>query len=246
MSDFSVINAEIREDAGKGASRRLRRQGKIPAILYGGDRDALSLTLDHDPILHASSNEAFYSSILELRVGEDRQQRVVLRDVQRHPFKLRIMHMDFQRISEKQVIRLSIPLHFDGEAESPAGRTSGVVIQHLLTEVEIAALPKDLPEFLEVDLSEMDTGDSVMLADIQLPEGVTIPSLAIGEEYNVQVAIAIHIKEDQGTGAAAAAEAEALAEEEGLEGEVPVVGEEEVEEGAEEEPGEESGEADAE
>ncbi len=222
MGDSTTIAAEVREDVGKGASRRLRRQGKIPAVIYGGDRDAVALTLDHDPILHASENEAFYSSVMDIRVGDGRRQSVVVRDVHRHPFKPLIMHVDFQRISEKEVLRISVPIHFIGEEDSPAGRAAGVIIQHQVTEVEVAALPKNLPEYLEVDLSEMEDGGSVNLSDIRLPEGVEIPVLATGDD--AVVANTVHVKESQGTGAAAEAEEEA-----GIEAaEVPVVGEEDA------------------
>jgi large subunit ribosomal protein L25 len=161
--------------------------------------------------MHAAENEAFYASILEIKVGKKLTQQAVVRDMHRHPFKPVIMHIDFLRVSEKQVLKMLVPVHFVGEEEPPAGRTAGVVIQHLVTEVEISALPKDLPEFVSIDLSEMDAGVSVMLSDIQLPEGVEIPALLAGEENDMQLANAIHIKEDQGTGAAAAAET-ALAE----------------------------------
>jgi len=141
----------------------------------------------------------------------------------RHPYKPVIMHIDFLRVSAEEYLKMLVPVHFMGEEDSPAGKTSGVVIQHLITEVEISALPKDLPEFVSIDLSEMDAGDSVMLSDIQLPEGVEIPALAVGEANDAQLANAIHIKEDQGTGVAAAAEAEAaLAEGELGEGAVLV------------------------
>jgi large subunit ribosomal protein L25 len=140
----------------------------------------------------------------------------------RHPYKPTIMHIDFMRVSAEEVLKISVPVHFAGEEESPAGKASGVVIQHQMTEVEIAALPKDIPEFLEVDLSEMEAGDSVMLSSIVLPEGVTIPVLEMeGDDNDAAVANAVHIKESQGTGAAAAADAEAaLAEGELGEGEL--------------------------
>ena len=141
------------------------------------------------------------------------------------------MHIDFMRVSAKEAIRMSVPLHFVGEEESPAGKASGVVIQHQLTDVEISALPKDLPEFIAVDLSRMDAGDAVMLSDIQLPEGVVITALE-GEAQDAAVANAIYISEDQGTGAAAAAEAEAAAADELAEAGAPTV-EEEPEEGEE-------------
>jgi large subunit ribosomal protein L25 len=235
MSETTTINVELRKDVGKGASRRLRREGKVPAVIYGGRKDPVSLTLQLNDLLHATENEAFYASILEIKIDEKTTQQAVVRDMHRHPYKPIIMHIDFLRVSAKEFLKMLVPVHFMGEAESPAGTTSGVVIQHLITEVEISALPKDLPEFVTIDLSEMDAGDSVMLSEIQLPEGVEIPALAMGEENDVQLANAIHIKEDQGTGVAAAAEAEAaLAEGELGEGAVLVDEEgEEGEEGAE-------------
>jgi large subunit ribosomal protein L25 len=210
MSDTNTIIAELREDVGKGASRRLRRQGKVPAVIYGGHRDPVELTLELESLLHASENEAFYASVLEIKVGDGRVQKAIVRDMHRHPYKPVIMHVDFMRVSAKEVIRMSVPVHFIGEEESPAGKASGVVIQHQMTEIEISALPKNLPEFIAVDLSNMDAGDVVMLSDIELPEGVELPALAVeGEENDAPVANAVHIKESQGTGAAAAAEAEA-------------------------------------
>ena len=231
MSDSNIITAEIRKDVGKGASRRLRRGGKVPAVIYGGDRDPVALTLDQDELLHAAEKEAFFSSVLEIQVGDKIRQQAVVRDMHRHPFKPLIMHIDFMRVSAKEAIRMSVPLHFVGEEESPAGKASGVVIQHQLTDVEISALPKDLPEFIAVDLSRMDAGDAVMLSDIQLPEGVVITALE-GEAQDAAVANAIYISEDQGTGAAAAAEAEAAAADELAEAGAPTV-EEEPEEGEE-------------
>ncbi|MCF6264830.1 MAG: 50S ribosomal protein L25/general stress protein Ctc [Xanthomonadales bacterium] len=205
--------AEIREDVGKGASRRLRRMGKLPAVLYGGDREPVSLVLEHDPILHLSDNEVFYSSILEITVADGRSQAVILRDLQRHPYKPLISHIDFQRVDESEELRLHVPIHFLNEDQSPASKTSGIIIQHNMTEVEILALPKNLPEALEVDLTELDIGDHIMLADINLPEGVTIPALALEDGSNAIVVSTITVKADQGTGAAAEAEAEAEAAE---------------------------------
>ena len=213
MTDFQTLAADLREDVGKGASRRLRHAGRIPAVIYGGEKDPVALTLEHREVWHAAENEAFFSSILEIRVGDGRSQQVVIRDMQRHPYKAAIMHVDFMRVSEKEELRMSLPLHFVGEENSPAGKESGVVIQHQLTEVEISALPKDLPEYIEVDLSGLEPGGAIMLAEIKVPDGVTLLSLTEDEESNVMVANAVHISEDQGTGAAAAAEAEAEAAE---------------------------------
>jgi len=239
MSEKTTIIAEIREDVGKGASRRLRKNGKVPAVIYGGHRDPVALTLQQQELLHHSENEAFYASVLEIQVADGRPPQAGVRDMQRHPFKPVIMHIDFMRVSAEEILRMSVPLHFVGEEKSPAGKASGVVIQHQMTDVEIAALPKDLPEFLSVDLSKMAAGDVVMLSDIVLPEGVSIPALTgAGEHHDAPIANAVHVKADQGTGAAAAAEAEAaLADELG---EIPAeeAGEEaseEAEDGGEQE-----------
>jgi len=234
MSEAFIINAEIREDAGKGASRRLRRTGKIPAVLYGGGKDPVNLSLDHKDILHDSNSESFYSSIMDVKVEDGRTQQVVVRDLQRHPFKMQILHMDFMRVSATEKLRMSVPLHFVGESKSPAGKAAGVVIQHQVIEVEVLALPKNLPEFIEVDLSELEAGDAVMLSDVPAPEGVEFVERQSGDDEHIMIANAIHISEDQGTGAAAAAEAEALAEEELEAGE--------LEEGEEGEEGDEEGE----
>ena len=199
MSVHHTIEAEFREDVGKGASRRLRREGKVPAIIYGGHRDPVALTLNHTALTRAAEHESFYASIIEIRVGDDISQQAVVRDLHRHPFKPVIMHIDFMRVSAGEVLTIAVPIHFVGEERSPAGKASGVVIQHHMTEVEIEALPKDLPEFLSVDLSGMSVGDAVMLSEISLPEGVSIPALEGGEENDAVVANAIHVKETQGT-----------------------------------------------
>lgn len=213
MSETFTIAAEIREDVGKGASRRLRREGKVPGVIYGGHRDPVALTMAQNELLHAAENETFSASILEIEVGDGRKQQAIVRDMQRHPFKPVILHIDFQRVSAEEKLRMSVPVHFAGEAESPAGKAAGVVIQHQITEVEILALPRNLPEFLVADLSKMDAGDFVLLSDLELPEGVEILALALeGEDHDFTVANAIHIREDQGEGVAAAEEAEKLLE----------------------------------
>ena len=222
MSETHIITAEIREDVGKGASRRLRREGKIPAVLYGGEKDAQALTLNHKDILHDAENESFYSSIMQIQVADGRTQDVVVRDMHRHPYKRHILHLDFMRVSATEVLRIAIPIHFINEEKSEAGKASGVVIQHQMTEVEIDALPKDLPEYIEVDLSGLEPGGAVMLSEISVPEGVEIVELAQEGDADIMIANAVHISESQGTGAAAAAEAEALAEEELEIGDTPL------------------------
>ncbi len=231
MTDSNVIHAEIREDVGKGASRRLRHQGKIPAVIYGGQKDPATLTLEHGPLMHAAANESFYSSILEIRIADGRAQKVVVRDVQHHPYKLQIMHLDFMRVSAEEILKISVPIHYINAEESEAGKTSGVIIQHLVTEVEIAALPANLPEFLEVDLTDLVDGGVVMLADIILPEGVEITTLSGDDDDETMIANTIHIKESQGTGAAAAEDAAAAEAE--LEAIGEAVEDEEAEEGEE-------------
>ena len=239
MSETTTIVAEFRGDVGKGASRRLRREGKVPAVIYGGHREPASLTVQQAELLHATENESFFSSILEIKVGKDLTQQAVVRDMQRHPFKPVIMHIDFMRVSAEETLRISVPIHYIGEDVSPAGKASGVVIQHQVTDVEIEALPRNIPEFLPVDLSEMDAGDSVMLSSIVLPEGVTIPQLEQeGDDNDMAIANAVHVKESQGSGAAAAAEEEAALAEGEL-GEVAEAGEDAGDEDAEE--GEEEG-----
>ena len=159
----------------------------------------MNITLNHTALARAAEHESFYASIIEIRVGDDISQQAVVRDLHRHPFKPVIMHIDFMRVSAGEVLTIAVPIHFVGEERSPAGKASGVVIQHHMTEVEIEALPKDLPEFLSVDLSGMSVGDAVMLSEISLPEGVSIPALEGGEENDAVVANAIHVKETQGT-----------------------------------------------
>lgn len=183
------VQTEFRETQGKGASRRLRHAGKVPAVLYGGDRAPINLQFDQLYLGRLTANEAFYTSILELVVG-DKTQKAVLRDLQRHPFKPIFMHLDFQRISDTEKLRMSVPLHFLNQEGSPAGKTGGVVILHELNAVEIYCLPKHLPEFIEVDLAELKIGDIVHLSDLKLPEGVEIPELALGKEHDIAVVTA--------------------------------------------------------
>ena len=238
MTDSNAILAEIREDVGKGASRRLRHQGKIPAVIYGGNVDPATLTLEHDPLMHAAKTESFYSSILEIKVADGRKQKVIVRDVHHHPYKAQIMHLDFLRVSAEEILRMSVPIHYTGEDESEAGKTSGVIIQHLVTEIEIAALPANIPEYLDVDLSGMEPGGVVMLSDIKLPEGVEITALTGDEEDEIMIANTAHIKESQGTGVAAAEEA--------AEAELEAMTEAGVDDDADEEPVEGDTEAEAE
>jgi large subunit ribosomal protein L25 len=206
MAKTHEIKVERRTDEGKGASRRLRHAAKIPAIVYGGSElKPVSIQIEHEAIWLASQHEWFYSSILDLSLGGD-VQKVLLRDMQRHPFKQQIMHLDFQRVNENEALRTSVPLHFVNEDTSPAGKSSEVVVTHELNDIEISCLPKDLPEFIEVDLSELDVGMILHMSDIKLPAGVSIPELKLGKEHDLAVVIAKHGKEEAEAAAPAAAE----------------------------------------
>src|ERR1700743_1823972 len=175
-TSFELV-AEFRETQGKGASRRLRHDGKVPAILYGGHLGARALTLSHQKLVLMLDNERFYSTILNLKVG-DQTQAAILKDVQRHPYKNAIVHVDFQRVEENEKIRISIPLHFTGASVSPGVKTQGGIGRHMRTEVERSCLPKDWPEFIEVDISGLSLNESVHLSQLKVPDGVVLVELA--------------------------------------------------------------------
>ncbi|HEY0310202.1 MAG TPA: 50S ribosomal protein L25/general stress protein Ctc [Luteimonas sp.] len=189
MANQHTIQATGRKDEGKGASRRLRHAGLVPAIVYGGKSAPASIQLEHEKTWLASQNEWFYSSILDLEV-DGKVESVLLRDLQRHPYKQRIMHIDFQRVDANQSLRTSVPLHFVNGEKSPAGKTAGVVIMHELTQVEVSCLPKDLPGNIEVDLSDLKAGDTVHLSQVKLPAGVELPQLKLGADHDVAVVVA--------------------------------------------------------
>ena len=191
MSDDFDLIAEIREDQGKGASRRLRHQGKVPAIIYGAGRPPRALSFDHNKVLKQLENESFYSSILHIKVGE-KSQAAILKDMQRHPARPRIMHLDFQRIVEDEEIKMNVPLHFVGEEVAPGVKLGGGKVSRLMTEVEVVCLPKDLPEYIDVDISELELDAMLNLSDIKLPEGVQIPALAQGPEADRAI-VSIHV-----------------------------------------------------
>ncbi|GHA89497.1 50S ribosomal protein L25/general stress protein Ctc [Cognatilysobacter bugurensis] len=190
MSEHT-IQATSRNVEGKGASRRLRRAASIPAIVYGGNAEPTPIQLDHEKVWLAQQNEWFYSSILSLDI-DGKVESVLLRDMQRHPFKQIIMHLDFQRVNANETLRAKVPLHFLNEDASPAGKAAEVVVTHELNEVEVSCLPKDLPEFIEVDLSSLTVGDVIHLSQIKLPNGVEIPELKLGKEHDVAVVAAKH------------------------------------------------------
>ena len=202
------IQATGRIVEGKGASRRLRRASGIPAIVYGGSAAPQAIQLDQEKMWLVSQNEWFYSSILSLDI-DGKVESVLLRDMQRHPFKQLILHFDFQRISANQPIRVAVPLHFLNEDTSPAGKAADVVVTHELNEVEVSCLPKDLPEFIEIDLADFALGDIIHLSQLTLPAGVEIPELKLGKEHDVAVVAAKHGRveiEEEATDAEAAAD----------------------------------------
>jgi large subunit ribosomal protein L25 len=171
-----TFGADIRVSQGKGASRRLRHTGKVPAILYGAHQDAQSLILDQQNLLTMISDERFYSSIVRLKIG-DSTQEAIIKDVQMHPAKNLVVHVDLQRVIENERIRIRLPIHFKGETVSPGVKAQGGVVSHMRADVEVSCLPKDLPEFLELDLSQMNLNETKFLSDIPLPAGVSIPEL---------------------------------------------------------------------
>src|SRR6185312_15329641 len=204
-----TFGADVREMQGKGASRRLRHAGKVPAVLYGGQQAAQALILDQQNLLTMIDNERFYSSIVELKIGE-KKQPAIIKDIQMHPARNVVVHVDLQRVVESEKIRIHLPIHFKGEAGSPGVKTQGGVVSHMRADVEVSCLPKDLPEFLELDLSAMNLNDTKFLADIPLPPGVVIPELT---RKNAPV-VSIHsprAEEPEPTAEAAAAPAEGAA-----------------------------------
>ena len=189
MNEFEVV-AQPRTARGTSASRRLRRTGMIPAILYGGGKDSLPLSLEENRIRKQIENEAFAAHILTVKV-EDEESQAVLKSVHRDPVTDRVIHMDFQRISASSEIHMHVPLHFINEEDCP-GKKAGGIVTHLLVEVEVGCLPKDLPEFIEVDMTSLDVGDSVHLSEIVVPEGVHLMVLAHNPDNDQPVVSVAH------------------------------------------------------
>ena len=188
MSTEFTLNAKGREDTGKGASRRLRRlAGEIPAIVYGGKKKPAQISLAHKDVAKALENEAFYSHIIALDV-DGKAEDVIIKDIQRHPAKAIVQHMDFLRVSKSTKLTVKAPLHFINEEECAGVKLGGGLIAHSMTELEISCLPKDLPEYLEVDMAEVDLGDTVHISDIKLPKGVESVALSHGEDHDLPVA----------------------------------------------------------
>ena len=200
------LQAEVRADLGKGASRRLRLQADlVPAIIYGAGQDPQSLSIAHKDLIKATENEAFFSHILTINVAGDKQNAII-KDLQRHPSKSRILHADFQRILLDQAITVEVPFHFLNEESCVGVKTGGGQISHNMSQITISCLPGDLPEYIEVDLADVDIGEALHMSQVNLPEGVTIPALAQGADYD-QVVVSVNInKRAEAEKAAEAAE----------------------------------------
>jgi large subunit ribosomal protein L25 len=176
MSDTITLNAEPRSDSGKGASRRLRHQGLVPAIVYGGKFDPVQISIAHNEFIHELEKEAIYSQVIGLRMG-DKTQEVILRDLQRHPFKNKVLHADFFRIDKDTPIKVTVTLHVLNAEECVGVKQDGGMLTQLISEIEVIALPRDLPEYLEIDAANLHLGDILHLTDIKMPEGVQIVAL---------------------------------------------------------------------
>jgi len=187
MGTLFELTAESRNDMGKGASRRLRRTGKVPAILYGGDGEPKMLSLVHNELLRRLEDDAFYSHILAVNI-DGKTEQAVLRDLQRHPAKPMILHVDLQRVKAGERLRMQVPLRFVGADVAPGVKTAGGLFIHELNEVEVECLPQNLPEFIEVDVSGMNVGDRLHLTDLRLPADVELTELYRGEDHDLSVA----------------------------------------------------------
>ena len=191
MSDQFELIAEVRTDLGKGASRRLRRfDGRVPGIIYGGDKAAQPVSLIRKDLEKALENEAFYSHVLAVKVG-DVTEKAILKDMQRHPAKNRVTHVDFLRIDDNVAIKLHVPIHFLNEDTCYGVKTQGGMIQHQATDIEVQCLPAAIPEFITVDMLTVETGQIIHLSDVVLPAGVTSVALALGEDHDLAIASVI-------------------------------------------------------
>lgn len=208
MSDQFELQAVVRTEVGKGASRRLRRfEDMIPAIIYGGDKEPQPLSLIRKDLEKALENEAFYSHVLTVNV-DSVAEKAILKDLQRHPAKNRVTHVDFLRIKDDVALRMHVPIHFLNETTCHGVKTQGGIIQHQATDIEVQCLPKDIPAFIEVDMLNVHTGQIVHLSDVVLPPGVTSVALALGEDHDLAIASVIAPKggDDMEAGTAPAAE----------------------------------------
>ena len=191
MSLEFVLSAEIRSDYGKGASRRLRKSKKFPGIIYGGGNNPTPISLDHNEVMNNLQHEAFFSHILTLDVSGAKEQAII-KDIQRHPFKHQILHIDFQRVVAGEALTVKVPLHYVNEDTCVGVKRDGGSINRIETEISVSCLPKDLPEYIEVDLNELELGQTLHLSDVKLPEGVTSTDLAHGDDDHDRAIVAVH------------------------------------------------------
>jgi large subunit ribosomal protein L25 len=206
------VTATTRSAQGTSASRRLRRADKVPGIIYGGKVQPTAIEVDHNPLFHALRKEKFHASILEMEL-DGKSERVLLRDFQMHPYKPQVLHIDFQRVAEDEAIHMRVPLHFVGEENSPAVKLNAAIISHVLSQVDVACLPRDLPEFIEVDLSGIKSTDVLKVSDLRMPAGVK-PVLR-GKENPVVVTVSVpgaQAEEDTSAAPTPAAEVPATAQ----------------------------------
>jgi len=212
MKTAFTIGADYRDTQGKGASRRLRHRGKVPAILYGGREAPQALVLDQQNLLTMVDNERFYSSIVQLKISNNGQtQEAIVKDVQMHPARNLVIHVDLQRVLPDEKVRIRLPIHFKGESVAPGVKNQGGIISHRLSDVEVSCLPKDLPEHLELDLSNMGLNETLFLSDIPVPEGVTLTELSSGRNPPVVSIHSPRAEEPEAATEAAAATTEAAA-----------------------------------
>jgi large subunit ribosomal protein L25 len=204
------VTAIPRGVQGRGASRRLRHGGRVPGILYGGDKPAENIELDHNELAQHLKHESFHASILSLSVNGTKQQ-VLLRDVQMHPWRAQVLHVDFQRVARDRKIHMKVPLHFKNADSAPGVKTGGGTVNHVLTELDIICLPDDLPEFIEIDLSNLQLGSSIHLSEISLPKGVESSQLRSGDDAVVVTIVVPRAEVEPEVEAAAAVDAAAAA-----------------------------------
>lgn len=188
MTDQFELIARVRARSGTNLVRRLRREGDVPAVLYGGDKESVHIAINHDVLFHSLEKEAFHSAIIIINTDGNKEQ-AILRDVQRHPHKINILHADFQRIDENKVLTMPLPIHFTGAQDCIGVKNSGGIISHLINNVEISCLPSNLPESIELDIANLDLNESLHLSDIKLPEGVSITTLMHDENNEHDYAV---------------------------------------------------------
>ena len=191
MSLEFVLSAEVRSDYGKGASRRLRKAAKFPGIVYGGGNNPTPISLDHNEVMNNLQHEAFFSHILTLDISGTKEQAII-KDIQRHPFKQQILHIDLQRVVANEALSVKVPLHYINEEACVGVKQEGGTLNRIETEISVSCLPKDLPEYIEVDVAELALGQTMHLSDVKLPEGVTSTDLAHGDEDHDRAIVAVH------------------------------------------------------